>query len=503
MSQNRYKVFFTDKKDVKFNPYKYFDVKAIDRRLKSNISLYDKKDFPLNENYVLQIENITKVTTKIRWFNLVFVEANTEELEKISQLSFVRKIEPVYLRTKLASESYDTYLSDEDKKLLKKQTQRLGISEFHEAGFKGEGMRIAIFDGGFPNVDKSPIFTHIHKNNRVIKTYDFARKKENVYAHNVHGTMVLSCIAGITDSQPMGLAVNAEFLLARTEINSEPFSEEENWLAAVEWADKNGADIINSSLGYTYHRYNIWEMNGEVSLVAKAANIAASKGILVVNAMGNDGDNEWKVLGTPADADSILSIGGIDPDTDYHQDFSSFGPTADMRMKPNVVAYSTAIVAGKNELKNAQGTSFASPLIAGFVACAWQTEKDKTNMEMFDEIQKSGELYPYFDYAHGFGVPKANYFTENKTKTDTIPTFYFEKKKNNITIKINKDFISKKNKKPEYLYIHIKKDDGVLEKYWLYKVYQEQVCTIDVSDFTGMTIAAHFKGYTELLKIED
>ena len=302
----------------------------------------------------------------------------------------------------------------------------------------------------------------------------------------------------------MGLAVNAEFLLARTEISTEPFSEEENWLAAVEWADKNGADIINSSLGYTHHRYYTWEMNGKTSLVVKAAGRAASLGILVVNAMGNDGTNEWKVLGTPADADSILSIGGIDPETDYHQDFSSYGPTSDLRMKPNVCAYSTAIVAGKTKLQQAQGTSFASPLIAGFAACAWQTDRNKTNMEMFELIQKSGELYPYFDYAHGYGVPQADFFVQKDSiRLNISETFTFKRTDDKIIITISEDtYKNKDSDQNKYLYVHLKNQTGVLAKYWVFEIYQSEVCDIDISDYKGFTISAHFGNYTSSMIIE-
>lgn len=166
------------------------------------------------------------------------------------------------------------------------------------------------------------------------------------------------------------MASNAEFLLARTEVNAEPFAEEEWWLAAAEWAGKNGAHIINSSLGYTYHRYFPEQMDRKTSLVARAANMAASKGIIVVNAMGNDGDNSWKAVGTPADADTVLSVGSVDPYKEYKINFSSFGPTVDGRMKPNVTNSGFAAVAvKKDKLGNAHGTSFASPLISGFVAC--------------------------------------------------------------------------------------------------------------------------------------
>lgn len=160
---------------------------------------------------------------------------------------------------------------------------------------------------------------------RIIATWDFVKNKEFVYDYSSHGTSVLTCIAGKIDDKKFGLAPGAEFLLARTEITREVFSEEENWLAAVEWADKNGADIIQR-ISCRIYLQKIFpkEMDGQTTLVTQYANLAASKGMLVINAAGNDGDKKWEVIGAPADADSVLSIGGIDPDKGYHIDFSSY-----------------------------------------------------------------------------------------------------------------------------------------------------------------------------------
>ncbi len=188
----------------------------------------------------------------------------------------------------------------------------------------------------------------------------------------------------------MGLATEAEFLLARTEVNTEPFSEEENWLAAAEWADKNGADIISSSLGYTLPRYFQYQMDGKSTLVARAATMAFEKGILVVNAMGNDGAGKWFVVGTPADAEEVLSVGGVDPFTNVHISFSSFGPTADGRMKPNVCAAGQALVASPKRITKAYGTSFATPLVTGFAACVLQLNPDFTVQELKTNIEQSG-----------------------------------------------------------------------------------------------------------------
>ncbi len=499
ISQQRYWIFFTDKSNTKFNPYEYFDTKAINRRQKLNISLFDSSDFPVNKNYSNKIEQIVKNKgTKSRWFNAIAVAATTDEIDSVRKLNFVKKINLIYIQTKIAVSYYDTVLNFSEKELLKNQLNRFGGNLFIKNKYTGKGIRIAVFDAGFPTVNTNPVFEHIRKRNGIIKTYDFARKKENVYAHNQHGTMVLSCIAGKIGNKQLGLAIDAEFLLARTEVKAEPFSEEENWLAAAEWADKNGADIINSSLGYTYVRYFTYQMDGKTSLVARAANLAAHKGILVINAMGNDGAVEWKILSTPADADSVISVGGINPYTNYHESFSSFGPSSDKRLKPNVVAFSEAIVSSKSGLIESSGTSFSTPLVAGFAACAWQTDTTMSNMQLFSKIQQSGDLYPYFDYAHGYGVPQASFFI-NQKKITKNKTFDFVKKNNIISIEIKTEFIDKKNKKKNnYLFYHIQNNEGYIDKYWLIDVYKNKAAQIDLRDFeNSKKIVAHYKGYTQ------
>ena len=501
-SQQKYFVFFTDKAKTTFNPYEYFDQKAIDRRIKNNISLFDSTDFPLNQDYVTKVsEQVEEVTSQTRWFNAVAVWAYEEQISVIENFYFVKSIEPIYSQSEVAQCQYDTSLIEDDKDLLKNQLMRMQGNQFVENEFDGTGIRIAVFDIGFPGVDYAPAFESIRDESRIIKTWDFVNNKEDVYHGNHHGTMVMSCIAGKIGDKQIGLATGAEFLLARTETFTEFFSEEENWLAAVEWADKNGADIINSSLGYTHHRYFTYQMDGKTSLVSRAANLAAKKGILVVNAMGNDGNSDWKFVGTPADADSILSIGGTNPDTDYHTSFSSFGPTFDNRMKPNVVAYGHAIVATESGLEESQGTSFSSPLVAGFAACAWQSRPKLTNMEMKREIEMSGDLFPYYDYAHGYGVPQASYFTEeNISAPDT--TFRFEHKNNFLYIMIDDEYIENYDyTQNNYLFYHIENDEGYLDKYYLIDVFQKEAIKIDLDGIDKKSkIVAHFKGYTASLE---
>ncbi len=448
-AQSCYWVMLTDKNGTTFDPYSYFDSKAIERYRLNNADLYDISNYPLNESYVQQITAIaTEEFGESRWLNAVAVMATPEEIEAIEKLPFVKCTDLIASNMEIAEykakPSKEVTLEERDNSdlLVTDQLLRMKGHEFIKKGIDGSGIRIAVFDGGFRNVNVHQAFKHLRDNRRIIATWDFTKKQEDVYDNHGHGTMVLSCIAGKIDDKQLGLATGASFLLAKTEVDPEPFKEEVWWAQAVEWADKNGADIINSSLGYTKDRHYTWEMDGR-SYVAKAANIAASKGILVCNSAGNSGDDQnWKIIGTPADAEDILSVGGIESSlTTYsHIRFSSYGPTTDGRMKPNVCNFGHCMVADPTKPDKttfAYGTSFSSPLTAGFAACAWQTMRDRKAMEMKKMIEQSCDLYPYYDYALGYGVPQATYFTEfqNSNIEITQPTFQFEERGSFVLIR--------------------------------------------------------------------
>ena len=506
LAQSSYWIFFTDKKDVSFNPYEYFDAKAIERRMKNNIPLNDPTDWPLNETYVSTITNIVdSVSGQTRWFNALAVRASEDQIIQIKKLKFVKEVQLMEFYA-IPAKHKSAYLNSDYTNQRKQQLEIMGWSMFKKNKINGKGVRIAIFDGGFPGVNTSPAFEQIRNDNRLIKTWDFTKGKENVFYSISHGTMVMSNIGGLIiengDTAQYGLATGAEFMLAKTEVKTEPFSEEKNWLMAVEWADKNGADIINSSLGYTKDRYFKSDMDGKTSLVSRAGNMAARKGILVVNAAGNEGIDMWHTIGAPADADSVLSIGGINPKDGYHIDFSSYGPTADGRMKPNVCAFGNAIVFGsKMQEENVNGTSFASPLVAGFAACALQANPKIKNMELFHLIEKSGHLYPYFDYAHGFGIPQAEYvITKQKEKVKPNFTASFDgaymhiKILDQVKIPIGGQYL---------MYINFKNKKGIIKKYLVVAVYSHE---FDIETSCGLgkanEINIFFNGYYSTIKIK-
>lgn len=461
---NTYWVFFTDKNDTCFDPYSYFDAKAIARYRQCGADLYDISNHPVNKTYVNTVSDYcSEVLGESRWLNAVGVDATADNAALIAQLPFVAKVQQISSEWVEASAvTTDEVVEIDSDGLLTDQVRRFGGEYFLAKGIDGKGMRVCVLDGGFPGVDTHPAFKHIRDDGRIVATYNFPNKKEDVYGWSTHGTMVLSCIAGINaDGQKMGLATGAEFLLARTEIEAEPFKEEIWWEMGAEWADKNGANVINSSLGYGKQRYWTKDMDGQ-SYVAKAANKAVEKGILICCSAGNEGDDRhWMTIVTPSDAENVICVGGINDDLDRyrHISFSSYGPSADKRLKPNVVAFGHAQVAAPSGgFTEADGTSFSSPLTAGFAACAWQTRPKLTALQMKAEIEKSCDLYPYFDYAFGYGVPQAAYFTGDLQKSE--PLFNLIQEKDGVRIAF------KEVKKDQYVFISVEGDDGVLLGYY-------------------------------------
>lgn len=433
-SQNTYWVFLADKAGSTFDPYAYFDAKALERYRDCGADLYDMSNYPVSSAYEQGVATLAmEHVGSSRWLNAIGIVATPDQAAIIEQLPYVVRVQLIASRAILASREQQptsgNQISDTDTTLAA-QLIRMQGHLFREKGIDGTGIRIAVFDGGFPKVDVHPAFKHLRDAGRILKTWNFPTGKENVYGWNGHGTMTLSCIAGRMNGQDIGLATGAEFLLARTEVEPEPFKEEIWWMQAMEWADKHGASIISSSLGYGKDRYYTKDMNG-TSYVARAGNIAARKGILVCNSAGNEGDDKrWKTIVTPSDADSVMCVGGIQHDLENyrHIDFASYGPTADGRQKPNVCAFAHTWAAnphGKGGYQMVYGTSFSCPLVAGFAACAWQMNKGKTAMQMFDLIQRSADLYPYCDYAYGYGVPQAGFFTQGPSQK--TPSFRFER----------------------------------------------------------------------------
>jgi serine protease AprX len=298
------------------------------------------------------------------------------------------------------------------------QLLMLGADHMHSDNFRGQNMLIAVLDNGFRGVNEFSPFKHLWENDRIIATKDFVQNSGNVFQFGEHGTSVLSIIGAKyeTDSTNFyGVAYEANFVLCVTEEGgSEDRIEEYNWLLGAEFADSLGADVINSSLGYkTFdipeHNYTIEDLDGKTAISTIAATMAAIRGMVVVVSAGNSGRSakaEARLINHPSDADRILTVGSVKVDFSK-SDFSSIGPTQDGRMKPEIAAFgdATAIVRGDGAIVRGSGTSFASPLIAGFAACIWQANPDRRYNEVIAAIKKSGHQSANPDNLLGWGVP--------------------------------------------------------------------------------------------------
>ncbi len=288
------------------------------------------------------------------------------------------------------------------------QARQLHVEALHERGFRGRGMTIAVIDGGFFNTDTIPMLRNVS----ILGTKDFVTPGGNVYEGQSHGTMVLSCIGANQPGTFVGTAPEARFWLLRSEDgDSEQMVEEDNWAAAAEFADSVGADLINTSLGYSKYdneadnvRYS--ELDGHARLCSHSASLLASKGIVLCNSAGNEGASTWKLISIPADADDVLTVGAV-TDKGVNTSFSSLGNTADGRIKPDVVAMGDVctVMNIDGTITTASGTSFASPILCGAVACYWQAHPQLTALEVVKAVRRLGNSTQCPDNVFGYGLP--------------------------------------------------------------------------------------------------
>ncbi len=292
------------------------------------------------------------------------------------------------------------------------QLKMVSGQSLHERGFWGEGKVIAILDSGFRGVDTLQAFSNLWVYGNILGYYDFVNARRELYRGHGHGTFVFSVMGGFLQGEYSGTATSASYWLLRTEDAASEFKiEEYNWLAGAEYADSVGADIINSSLGYTQfddetQNYSYADMDGSTTVVARAANMAFSRGIMVVNSAGNYGNQLWSYIGSPADAHGVLAVGGTD-DQGNRINFSSVGPSADGRVKPQVMAQGQGVWAANTmgTLSQVNGTSYSSPIIAGLAACLWEMFPDASNNQIKQAIIRSGDRYLMPDSLYGFGIP--------------------------------------------------------------------------------------------------
>jgi subtilisin family serine protease len=419
----RYLILLKDKAGT---PYKtdqaqgFLSQRSLFRRAKQGIPV-TSRDLPVTPSYVSAIAQTgAKVWYTSRWLNAVLIEANASVLARVQQLAFVKGVE--------SSRSLDSEPSTEAVQSGAKavqedlptlpygnsltQIQQLGVDKMHAKGYRGEGMMIAVFDNGFLNVNRTAHFRHLFSANKITATYDFVNRNTDVYDAGSHGANVLSTLAGRSDSALIGTAFNASFVLLHTEDDArETRIEEANWLVAAEYADSIGVDIISSSLGYYNFDdpttdYQYADLTGNKALITRAADWAAGVGMVVLTAAGNEGNTAWRYVSVPADADSVLAVGAVNRLLNYVS-FSSIGPTANGRIKPDVSAMGqgTVLYNPGGFLTSGNGTSYATPLLAGLVAGLWQAYPYLSAMQVIDIIKKSGHQAAAPNNQIGYGVP--------------------------------------------------------------------------------------------------
>lgn len=425
---NKYWVFFTDKSANEYmlsRPESFLSAQSLERRARLRKAA-EISDLPVCETYVQQVRDAgAQVHVYSKWLNAVSVTATDAQLVHISMLPCVRNIQPV-IRYKILNEQ----LSPINDRVFYKQAapaditaelgyaaaqiEQINLDTLLEIGLTGDSMVIAVLDAGFFGVDTAALFQSFWDKEQILGFYNFPGNDDQVFNiwSGYHGSWVMSVIGGDIDSVYSGSAPEADFYLYRTEIaETEYVVEEDHWLAAAERADSVGADIINSSLGYTEFdnpaENHTWDdLDGNTTVVTIAADMAAEKGILVCNSAGNLGASAWHYISMPADGDSVFSIGGVGIDSN-HIYFSGFGPTADGRLKPNVVALAagSAVLSPNGYVEYLSGTSFSSPLIAGACATLWQAFPEATNMDIMHAVEMSAHLYTTPNDSMGYGIP--------------------------------------------------------------------------------------------------
>ncbi len=449
IAPEKYFIPFTDKAETPYSitqPEAFLSNKAISRRARFGISI-TTQDLPVSPNYIETIKNQGNITVlyALKWFNGVVIQTtDTNALQALANLPFVKSFDYSNKRNRQRSgEKHSeklevrvadrvTGITDLDYGEAINQVEMININILNELGFRGEGMTIGILDSGFGGSDTLTAFQHIFNENRLLGVYDFVDNDQEVFDAHYHGMYVWSCIGANVPGEMVGTAPDASFWLFRTEdASSEYVIEEYNWAAAAEMADSAGVDVFNTSLGYTTfddasmdHTYE--DMDGNTTIGARAADIAASKGIFVVNSAGNSGSNSWYYIGTPADGDSVLAVGAVD----YSRavaNFSSRGYSSDGDVKPNVMAQGVFATVWdySQQAGYSNGTSFAGPIMAGAVASLWQANQDMSNMEVFEAIQQSAHLYSTPNADYGYGIPdfnRANILLSGQ-RNGSIPTW--------------------------------------------------------------------------------
>lgn len=411
---NVFFVSFTDKPEKSAAA---LSPRAVEQRAKWDIPT-DAMDYPVAHLYVDSLRRMgAKVFHTSRWFNGATVEMSDELASKVQALDFVDAVEmtrdnseSLYASKRRVITREET--SDDPGIITEQQLGLYNLLPLHEAGFEGQGILMAVCDGGFYNANILTCF----RQEQELGHFDFTDDAVDIYGHTgTHGTECLSTISGSTTIYK-GAATKANYYLMRSEESkTESPKEMDNLVVALETADSLGVNVFSVSLGYAYFDNDKWSLNkntdldGKTTRVSRAATIAARKGMLVCVAAGNEGDNAWRTISVPADADSILTVGAVSTWGEIG-DFSSHGPSSDGRIKPEVCAVGvwTQLINPGGNIVTSNGTSFATPLLAGLAASLWSALPDENAMQIRSRIIRSADRYLNPDtQQYGYGIPNA------------------------------------------------------------------------------------------------
>ena len=413
----KYRISLKDKAATDYSlqkPEMYLSKKSIERRKRQGLEI-DSTDLPVCKKYVDAIRKKgVHVLVTGKWDNFVTVSCNDSMLiAEIAGLPFVRSTERVWRGVAKRASERDSLINKplRTDSLYGPAITQIKMSHadrLHEAGFKGQGMTIAVIDAGFHNVDKIEAM----KNINILGTRDFVNPEADIYAESSHGMSVLSCMAMNQPNVMIGTAPEASYWLLRSEDEySENLVEQDYWAAAIEFADSVGVDLVNTSLGYysfddPTKNYRYRDLNGHYALMSREAAKAADKGIVVVCSAGNSGSGSWKKITPPGDAENVITVGAVNK-YGVLAPFSSVGNTADGRVKPDVVAVGLGsdVMGTDGNLRHANGTSFSSPIMCGMVACLWQACSELTAKEIIELVRRSGDRAVFPDNIYGYGIP--------------------------------------------------------------------------------------------------
>jgi hypothetical protein len=432
---SRHIIELTDKGPTPYtlsNPGSFLSAQALKRRMTFNIPV-DSTDLPVPAAYLDSISAAGKVSilNTSRWFNRVLIQtSDAAALQKINGFPFVKKMAPVAARPVQAVQPVTKFDETMTQQPLTAQLPS-GITEnsfnygnssgqihlhegefLHNAGFHGEGMTVAVLDAGFFGYLANPAFDSIRAAGGILGTWDFVRNETPVNEDHPHGMYCFSIMAANMPGVLVGSSPHASYYLFRTEDAATEYPvEEQNWTAAAEIADSLGVDLITSSLGYYQfddpafnHTYA--DLNGHTTMITRAADMAVSKGMIVTNSAGNSGSSAWKYINAPSDGDSVLAVGAVNVNGETAS-FSSFGPSADGRVKPDVssVGWGTFVAGTNGTAIQGNGTSFSNPNLAGLILCLWQAFPEFRNTEILAAVVKSSDQYDHPDDRKGYGIP--------------------------------------------------------------------------------------------------